>query len=107
MCRDRIRVGQGTLYVVFVGFADTVGELERYLVALLAGERAVDAFDDPAFCRALLDVVRRGDEVNGDRGMLVGRRAARFRRISPPWVAARRLEGEQSNTSVVFGDRLI
>ena len=71
--QDRIRVGPGTLYIVVVGFADTVGELERYLVALLAGERAVDAFDDPAFCRALLDVARRGGELNGDHGVLVGR----------------------------------
>src|SRR5882724_735868 len=107
MCRDRIRVGQGTLYVVFVGFADTVGELERYLVALRAGERAVDAFDDPAFCRALLDVVRRGDEVNGDRGMLIGRPGRAFPADLPANIAARRLPGEQSNTSVVFGDRLI
>jgi len=106
-CRDRIRVGPGTLYVVFVGFADTVGELERYLVALLAAERAVDAFQDPAFCRALLEVVRRGDEVRGDRGTLIGRPGRAFPADLPPNIAARRLPGEQSNTSVVFGDRLI
>ena len=105
--RDRIRIGPGTLYVVFVGFADTVGELERYLVALLAAEHPVDALDDPAFCRALLDVVRRGDEVNGDRGMLVGRPSRAFPADLAADVAAHRLEGEQSNTSVVFGDRLI
>ena len=71
--RDRVRLGPGTLYVVFVGFADNAAELERYLVALRSGERAVDAFDDPSFCHALLDVVRGSAEVEGDRGMLIGR----------------------------------
>ena len=106
-CRDRIRVGSGTLSVVSVDFADTGGEVERYLVALLAAERAVDALDDPGFCRALLQIVRRGDEVRGDRGTLVGRPGRAFPADLPPDVAARRLKGEQSNTSVVFDDRLI
>ena len=105
-CYDRIRVGPGTLSVVFVDFADTVGDVERYLVALLA-ERAVDALDDPGFCRALLQVVRHGDEVRGERGTLVGRPGRAFPADLPTDVEARRLTGEQSNTSVVFGDRLI
>jgi len=107
MCRDRIRLGSGTLYVVFVGFADPVGELERYVVALRPTEPVVDAFDDPVFDRALLDVVRRGDELGGDRGKLVGRPSRAFPVDMPADVAVRRLEGEQSNTSVVFGDRLV
>src|SRR5262249_20983079 len=106
VCRDRIRIAAGTLYVVFVGFADG-GELERYLVALLAGERAVDAFDDVTFGRALLDVVRHGAEVNGERGLLVGRPGRAFPADLASDVAVRRLEGEQSNTSVIVGDRLI
>src|SRR5207237_28640 len=66
-CRDRIRVGPGMLYVVFVGFTD-VGEFERYLIALRAAEPTADAFDDAAFCRALLDVVRWRAEVEAGRG---------------------------------------
>jgi maltokinase len=107
MCRDRIRLGPGTLYVVFVGFGDAVGELERYLVALLAAERAVDAFDDPGFCSALLDVVRCGHEVRGERGLLVGRPGRAFPADLAVDLTTHRLEGEQSNTSVVLGDRLI
>jgi maltokinase len=105
--RDRVRLGPGTLYVVFVGFADNAGELERYLVALRSGERAVDAFDDTAFCHALLDVVRRGAEVEGDRGMLIGRPGQAFPADIAPDVPTRRIDGEQSNTSIVFGDRVI
>ena len=105
-CRDRIRVGPGMLYVVFVGFTD-VGEFERYLIALRAAEPTADAFDDAAFCRALLDVVRRGAEVEGERGTLIGRPGRAFPTDLPADVAARRLDGEQSNTSVIFGDRLI
>ena len=106
-CRDRIRLGPGTLYVVVVGFSDVVGEPERYLVTLRAGERVVDALDDPVFCRALLDLVRRGADVSGERGRLVGRPGQAFPADLGADVSARRLQGEQSNTSVVFGDRLI
>jgi len=107
MCRDRIRLGPGTLYVVFVGFADPIGELERYVVALPPTEALVDAFDDPAFDRALLDVVRRGDELRGDRGRLVGRPSRAFPAEMSGDVTVRRLQGEQSNTSVIFGDRVV
>ena len=107
LCRDRVRIGPGTLYVVFVGFADTVDELERYLVALRSGERAVDAFDDPAFCHALLDVVRRGAEVEGERGVLIGRPGRALPTDLSSGLPTRRIAGEQSNTSVVFGDRVI
>jgi maltokinase len=107
MCRDRIRLGPGTLYVFFVGFADPIGELERYVVALPPTEAAVDAFDDPAFDRALLDVVRRGDELRGDRGRLVGRPSRAFPVEMSGDVTVRRLQGEQSNTSVIFGDRVV
>jgi predicted trehalose synthase len=105
---DRLRVGPGTLYVVLVFFADApVGEFEPYLVALLPGPDVVDAFDDPAFCRALLDVVRRRAEVRGERGRLIGRPGRAFPSDLPDAVPAHRLAGEQSNTSVVFGDTLI
>ena len=107
MCRDRIQLGPGTLYVIFVAFADPVGELERYVVALRPAESLVDAFDDAVFDRALLDVVRRGDELGGDRGRLIGRPSRALPVDTPPDVAVRRLQGEQSNTSVVFGDRII
>src|SRR5262249_37793738 len=91
----------------FVAFADPVGELERYVVALPPSEQAVDAFDDPAFDRALLDVVRRGDEVRGERGRVVGRPSRAFPVEMSGDVTARRLQGEQSNTSLVFGDQVV
>jgi predicted trehalose synthase len=106
--RDRIPVGPGTLYVVSVGFEDApIGETERYLLALRSTEPAQDAFDDPAFCRALLDVVRAGSEIVGLRGTLLGRPGQAFPADLPRDVPVRRLSGEQSNTSVVFDDALV
>ena len=107
-CSDRLRIGPGTLDVVFVEFADApAGAHDRYLIAWLTAESPRDAFDDPAFCRALLDLVRRGQEIRGEHGSLMGRPGRAFPAALPADVSARRLEGEQSNTSVVFDDALI
>ncbi|HEV8584770.1 MAG TPA: phosphotransferase [Methylomirabilota bacterium] len=106
--QDRLRVGPGILSVVAVGFDDApAGDVDRYLVTLTSSERAEDALDDPAFCRALLDVARRGETVRGERGTLSGRPGRAFPRDLPAAVAVRRLHGEQSNTSVVIGEALI
>src|SRR5882672_6877509 len=99
---DRVRVGGGTLYVLRVGLDD--GAVDRYVVALGPGPGVVDALDDPQFCRALLDVVARVGEVRGERGTLAGRRGRAFVAALDDPPAARRIAGEQSNTSIVFGD---
>jgi len=102
---NRVRVGGGTLYVLGVGLDD--GAVDRYVVALGPGPGVVDALDDPQFCRALLDVVTRVAEVRGERGTLAGRRGRAFVAALDDPPAARRIAGEQSNTSIVFGDALI
>ncbi len=71
--------------------------------------RAIDAFDDPGFCLELLTAFERNVTVP-----TVHQGAVRFVRteLFPPLgglasLTPRRLTGEQSNTSVVYGDRLV
>ncbi|HET7341192.1 MAG TPA: hypothetical protein VFL90_06995 [Methylomirabilota bacterium] len=102
---DQLRVGEATLYLVRLGLDD--GSTPTYVVPL-RGETALDdAFDDPSFCRALLDLVRSGGRVAGERTALIGRPSTAFPRDLPSDAGVHRVTGEQSNTSVVYGDRLI
>ncbi|HSB43154.1 MAG TPA: hypothetical protein VLK28_15060 [Methylomirabilota bacterium] len=77
-------------------------------LARAAGEAAVDAHDDAAFAGRVVAAIA--------AGRVVGGRAGRFRFHSTPgWTfpadpqaqPARRLTGEQSNTSVVVGDLVL
>src|SRR2546426_12559334 len=75
---------------------------------LFRSVRAEDAFDDPLLCRALPEGFGRGTSVSSTRGRL------RFvRGDGAPTLAQaaalvpRRLSVEQSNTSVVYGDRFV
>jgi len=101
---DGPRIAEATLHLVRLGLDD--GSTHTYLVPLRDGTPPRDAFDDPAFCRALLDLMRRGGRAGDERGALVGRPSAVPEDL-PAVPSVRRLTGEQSNTSVVFGERLI
>src|SRR5690348_12974871 len=92
---DRVRIGRAALDVVAVDYADGTGDADRYVVALGPGADVADAFDDPGFCRALLDLVRRDGEATGDRGAVRGRRGGAFPAELATEPAARRLTGEQ------------
>jgi predicted trehalose synthase len=100
---DGVALGPGTLWIARVELDD--GSADRYAVPLLDGAAAVDALDDPAFCRALLDLIARESRAPGARGEVVASRTRAF--PAEVGAAGRRLAGEQSNTSVVFGDALI
>ncbi|HKC99674.1 MAG TPA: hypothetical protein VKG20_16645 [Methylomirabilota bacterium] len=78
-------------------------------VELDGTRRADDAFDHPGFCLDLLTAFERGSTVSTARGGSIRfTRTDRFPRLAPgASVVPRRLTGEQSNTSVVFGDVLI
>src|SRR5262249_42778306 len=70
--------------------------------------RAADAFDDPGFCLELLRGFERESTRSTVRGGAVRfARTDRFPRLAGAPVAPRRLTGEQSNTSVVYGELLI
>jgi maltose alpha-D-glucosyltransferase/alpha-amylase len=102
---DRVPIGPGSLWIARVDLDD--GGADRYAVPLLEGETARDALDDPGFCAALLDLVARGARAPGGRGEVVAERTRAFPAGLAGDAAARRLTGEQSNTSIVFGDALI
>ena len=115
------------LTLVDVTFAE--GPDETYAVPLVLGDdpspapaslaltldlggtpaRAGDAFDHPRFCLDLLGAFERQSALPTVRGGSVRFvRTERFPRLEPgASVAPRRLTGEQSNTSVVYGDVLI
>jgi predicted trehalose synthase len=110
---DRLRIGDAILYVVRVGVDDDGGghrlaeDADRYVVALEDRPGVVDAFDSAPFCRALLDAIRSARALRCERGTLVGRPSRAFPPGVPPDVPVRRISGEQSNTSIVFGTVLI
>ena len=117
----------GILAVVRIDYWE--GESETYLVPLATlpdarpgvpviarlltrdGERyLVEGTWDPAYGRALLDAAARRRRLRGEHGLMIGTRTARtplradsLADLPEPHVH----QGEQSNTSVMFGDRLV
>ena len=117
--------GQPASYVLPVAFA-TGGRAEELckfhgeaVVAVVRvispGEEAVtgvlyDAVWEPAFGRALVDLVARRRQLPGRRGRLHGLPAPTMRRLLqrvPPEVEPAPMAAEQSNTSIVLGSALI
>ena len=68
-----------------------------------------DALASPQFLAELLDVIKREGEMQGENGRLRGSRTSSFSELFPSSQATRPkpLMGEQSNSSVIYGDRLI
>ena len=68
-----------------------------------------DAFSSQEFLADLLNIIDRQREVPGEKGRLRGFRAASFAGLRPSSDASRPklLTGEQSNSSVIYGERLI
>ena len=102
---DGVRLGPGTLWIARVTLDD--GSHDRYALPLLEGAEIRDALDDPDFDRALLDLIPREARAPGARGEVVGTRTRAWPSSLGADAPARRLSGEQSNTSIVFGDTLI
>jgi maltokinase len=101
---DGVPLGGATIWIARVALDD--GSAERYALPLRAAATPDDALDDPAFCRALLAAALEAARVAGARGELVGE-PTRARPTAFASLPAHRLTGEQSNTSVRFGDALI
>jgi maltose alpha-D-glucosyltransferase/alpha-amylase len=104
---DTIGLGEALVLIVRVRLDD--GSVDRYALPLAGQDDGDirDAVDDPAFCRALLGLVGRGGRAGGDHGELRGHPTSAFPGDLPAQAEARRIGGEQSNTSVVFGRALI
>ena len=97
--------------LVRVFYAD--GGDETYFVAAAAGDGGVsDALTDERVCRRLLEIVERGETVSAGTkaaGVLRGLRSSQFDMLrgSPSTaVPVRAMAHDQSNSAVVFGDRL-
>lgn len=105
---DTVPLGGAVIAIARVTLDD--GGTEHYALPLgaspAAGEVA-DALDDPRFCRALLDLIARGAPRPGQRGEIRGAPTSAFPPGLGPDLPVRRLGGEQSNTSVAFGDAVI
>jgi len=97
------------LRVLDVAYADG-GSSDRYLVPTVGGREPLDG--DGAW-HAVAQLMVGDAEARGRRGRFVGWRTPALDEIIPsaaaamPTLAERRLTVEQSNTSVVLGDRLI
>jgi maltose alpha-D-glucosyltransferase/alpha-amylase len=67
-----------------------------------------DAFANQAFLSELLDIISREGEVASEKGTLLGRRTSVFSDMVPDSAPPPKLlTGEQSNSSVIYGERLI
>ncbi len=93
---DQAPVGPGMLVVLEVGFADG-GSPERYLAPAVDGREPIDG---EGLWAALAEAMGRNERI----GAFNGRLNAGF---EPGPLDERRLTVEQSNTSVVLGERLI
>ena len=108
---DRAPLGAdgAVLTVLDVRYADG-GDPERYLVPMVGGREPEDG--DGAW-RALVHAMAAGAELPAGRGKFRGSATEALEILLPSPVEAvealeeRRLRGEQSNTSVVLGERLI
>jgi maltokinase len=77
-------------------------------LARAGAEAVVDAHDDPRFGRRVLAAIASGRSADGRHGRFAFRPTAGWAFApDPDALAARRLTGEQSNTSVVVGDLVL
>ena len=99
-----------TLAIVEVRYG--LAQPERYLLPVRTGSRGQvkEALDRPECARALLELVRQGQNVptsaGAVRGSVVPGAEPTLKALGPE-PSARTLGVEQSNTSLVFGDRVI
>jgi 1,4-alpha-glucan branching enzyme len=103
---DTARLG-GRLLDLFIDVEYTSGPAERYQVPIVEGDELVDATADPEACRLLAQLAVSDQTVITAGGARI---AGRPVKESPPVgldVEPYQSTGEQSNTSVVFGDRVI
>lgn len=102
---DRVPLGDAVLHVLRVALDD--GTVDRYAVPLRPGAAIADALDGSRFAAALLDLVGLATRARGEHGEVVGYRTRAFPSDLARPLTVRRVGGEQSNTSIVLGDRLM
>jgi trehalose synthase-fused probable maltokinase len=89
------------------------GKEETYSVPILAGapcgDTLEDAFSRPQFLAELLDIIKREGDLAGEKGRVRGCQTTAFSEVLPASGEAtpKKLTGEQSNSSVIYGERAI
>jgi predicted trehalose synthase len=99
-----VPLGGAALVVARVRLDD--GGEERYALPLALAPEPVDVLADPAFARSLLSVLASGARVEGTGGAIVGRATSAGVNVAAQALPVSPLGGEQSNTSIAFGDLL-
>jgi predicted trehalose synthase len=100
-----VPLGGAALVVARVRLDD--GVEDRYALPLASTATPLDVLADPAFARDLIRVMASGARVAGDAGAITGRPTAALSPTLADHLTVRKLGGEQSNTSVAFGDALV
>jgi trehalose synthase-fused probable maltokinase len=95
----------GDLEIVLVEIRFDTGTHETYQL-LVEGDE-LDALHDPQTVRELVHMMRTGTNAQGAEGVVEFRPVTGFAHLGTELVEARRIETEQSNTSIVFDDELI
>jgi trehalose synthase-fused probable maltokinase len=118
--------GNAFLFVAAVQYADG-GADEYYAIPLVRAEGAggeglkvpgpdggsmllADGLKNVAFLTALADLIEKGTAIVGENGELRGVQTTAFAKLSPEPVAGlapKPVGAEQSNTSIIYGNRLI
>jgi maltokinase len=102
---DTAELGDGLAWAI-LGARFSTGTHELYQALIASDSSSFDALADPGLSRALGRLIDSGADVASDSGMLAFRRSASAPGVDEA-IAVRTAGVEQTNTSVVFGDRLI
>ena len=102
----RFQPGTHDVYQVLFGFRPRDDGWEEQVIAEIDGWVAYDGLTDPQLSRELVHLMRSGADVHAMEGT-VEFRSIGMDAFGPDLSEPRLLTGEQSNTSVVFGEELI
>jgi len=102
--RAELRDAEPRLELVLVALGFETGTHETY--QLLTNE-TLDALADPRHVRELVHMIRAGVTVNAGEGQVEFRPIEGFAGLGTELTQVRRIETEQSNTSIVFDEELI
>lgn len=108
--RDSIPVPgtASTAILLDVRFAE--GDTDTYLLTMADQESSADALENPAFAQALLNAIAAEETLAGQHGRLVACHTSAFERLRGDphqHLPSKVSKAEQSNSSVLYGDRLI
>jgi len=102
----RLHPGTHEVYQLVLGVREPGGE-EGSAVGRADGTEVYDALEDPTAAAALLEAIRASRLVEGPEGVVEFRSAAGADAFGEPPSAIRPVGREQSNSSIVFDERLI